>query len=75
MSNSSFDSVETTLRSLREIVDRNHSHSSMETADLVRDMEQLLEEIKTKNKFETKIKQPDTIVPAPLGLNAASVVL
>lgn len=47
MSNFSFDSVETTLRNLKEIVDRNHAQSA-EAGQLVAEMEVLLGDIKTK---------------------------
>ena len=74
MSNS-FDSVETTLRSLREIVDRNHCDASTETAELVAQMELLVQEIKAKNKFELKPRQFDAM-PTPLGMpNVAPVVV
>jgi hypothetical protein len=44
MSNNSLDSVETTLRDLRDIVDRNHP----ETSVLMQDMEKLIAEMKQK---------------------------
>ncbi len=47
MSNNSLDSVETTLRDLKDIVDRNHP-GSLETSLLMQDMERLIAQMKTK---------------------------
>ena len=65
MSNPTFDNVETTLKSLKDIVDRNHSQA-VETTQLVEDMETLLAEIKSKaketNVFSTMMIEPTSLV-------------
>jgi hypothetical protein len=66
MSNSSLESVETALRTLKEIVERNHSES-VETTALMRDMERLIKEMKMKSN-------PTMVVIGPIGL-ANPVVL
>ena len=58
MSSHTFDNVETTLKSLKDIVDRNHSQSD-ETSQLVEDMELLIFEMKIKTKTETRVNMID----------------
>ncbi|MBX9722297.1 MAG: hypothetical protein K2X81_12930 [Candidatus Obscuribacterales bacterium] len=49
MSNNSLDSVDTTLRDLKDIVDRNHPES-LETSLLMQDMAKLIAQMKTKTR-------------------------
>ena len=49
MSDNSLDSVETTLRDLKDIVDRNHPES-LETSILMQDMEKLIAQMKSKTR-------------------------
>lgn len=59
MSNPTFDTVETTLKSLKDIVDRIHLQSA-ETSQLVEDMELLVAEMKTKTREESKVNKLDS---------------
>ncbi len=47
MSNNNLDSVELTLRQLKDIVDKNHSQE-VETGLIVQQMERLVNEMKSK---------------------------
>lgn len=52
MSNNNLDSVETALRQLKDIVDRNHSQG-VETGLIVQQMERLVIEMKGKTREVT----------------------
>lgn len=68
MSNSNFESVETTLRNLKDIVDRNHS-DSRETGQLVDDMERLIADLKSKTRessiFDKLVENTTVAMPSP----------
>ncbi len=64
MSNSSFDTVESTLKSLKDIVDRNHSQAA-DASRLVQDMERLISEMKNKTKDQNILCK--LVEPSPLG--------
>lgn len=49
MSNNNLDSVELTLRQLKDIVDKNHSQE-VETGLIVQQMERLVTEMKSKTR-------------------------
>lgn len=51
MSNNNLDSVETTLKELMDIVQKNHSERP-ETAQIVSQMERLVLEMKDKSKVQ-----------------------
>jgi hypothetical protein len=70
MSNT-FDTVETTLKDLKDIVDRIQTQSG-ETSQLVQDMELLIAQIKSKARVEPRGKQES----APIAIaKPAAVVL
>lgn len=50
MSHSSFEAMETTLRQLSEIVERNHAQQTEETCLLVNQMTKLVDEMKSKTR-------------------------
>ena len=66
MSNSNFEPVETTLRNLKDIVDRNHSG---EPGKLVQDMEELIADLKSKTHetsiFEKLVENTTVAMPSP----------
>lgn len=64
MSNSNLDSVESTLRSLKDIVERNHSET-VEPSLLVQDMERLISEIKAKTTTDINFNAFNKIIEAP----------
>jgi hypothetical protein len=67
MSNSTFDTVETTLKNLRDIVDRIHLQSA-ETSRLVEDMELLIAEMKTKAPKAGNVESAPVSINKPVML-------
>lgn len=62
MSNGSFEAMETTLRQLSEIVERNHAQQT-ETCLLVNQMTKLVDEMKSKTRRQvTSFPQPPVAV-------------
>ena len=54
MPDTSLDSLESTLRQLREIVENDHHR---ESAVIVRQMEQLIAEMKSRDKYKNCVAQ------------------
>lgn len=67
MSNNNLDSVELTLRQLKDIVDKNHSQE-VETSLIVQQMERLVIEMKSK----TGDLRPNTFV-ADTSMNLGAI--
>ncbi len=72
MSNSNLDSVETTLRDLKDILDRNHPDSH-ETSMLMKDMERLVAEMKSKASPDLALISTTIIDSVPV--TAQTVIL
>ena len=68
MSNNNFDSVETALRQLKDIVEQNHS-DGMETTLIVQQMERLVVEMKTKVQHSNSSTYAET---TPFSIVSAS---
>lgn len=64
MSHSSFEAMETTLRQLSEIVERNHAQQTEETYLLVNQMTKLVDEMKSKTRRNlSNFPQPPVSTP------------
>ena len=70
MSPYSFDALETTLRQLTEIVERNHAQQT-DTSLLVQQMTNLVDEMKAKNSKRTVANFAPPPVVVSVAMNAA----